>query len=221
MAYFAHLNGLRIVTARILLPAWGAWSGDVQLAEDTAITGPATVTIGNLSLVGAAYRDGAFAGSRSTRLVGGAGGWRRTVPRRFYADTTNGVKLATVARDVAAEAGETVANVPAGTVGSYFTRCLAPASRCLALLVGREGWYIDNAGVTQLAARPATTIASPFTVVQFRPDWGEVWIATEDPAAWMPGAVFSSATVPAARTVASSSVVLDKGSTLRVEAMLS
>lgn len=225
MAYYASLNGtLRVQAAFILRGSWGAWSGDVLLAEDTAITGPVVLAIGNLTLVGAAYRgsgpEGAFAGSRAVRLVGGAGGWRTTAPRQFYADT-NGVKLSTVLRDVSRLVGETV-NLPTASdrvLGQFWNRAEAPASRTLALTVG-EGWYIDDLGVTQIGEWPEVPVTSAFTLEDFYPAQGKALIATEDPLAWRPGTVFQGPTLDVPLTASSTRFALHPDGRLRVEVLV-
>ena len=222
MAFYAHLSGNRVTAARILLPAWGAWSGDVMLADDSAVTSPATLTIGNLVLVGSAYRgtgpESPFAGSRSVRLVAGGGGWRKDVTRRFYADQTQ-VKLSTVAKDAASEVGEVVVVPSDRLLGPHWAREAAPASRCLTMLVGREGWYVSHAGVTVLAERTASKVTTEFRVISYDGGKGHLSIATEDPLAWTPGAVFQNEQLPAPLTVTSATVAMMGDGKMRVEVM--
>jgi hypothetical protein len=226
MALYAAYAGARVVSARVTRPSWGLWSADVLLAQDDAVAATGTLTIGNLALVGAVLprRDGPFAGSRSVRIVGGMGGWYQNVGARFYAKT-QGVRLATVIGDVAAEVGESVALSTAfasNVVGQYWSRAAGQAVNVLSVAVGRS-WYVDDAGVTRIGDRPASSITSPFDLTGpgYRGALGMVEIATEDPLSWRPGAVFRSELLPAALTVASATIHMAAEGVLRVEVMIS
>lgn len=219
MALYASLGDLRLVSARLLMPAFGLWSADVQLSEDDALpAGPLTLSIGTLSLVGSVYRTGPWAGSRGVRIVGGFGGWRLPLKARLYSDT-NGVKLSAVLRDAAAEVGEHVVVTGDRSVGPLFARAVAPASRLLSVLVGRAGWWLDALGITRLGDRPATPITSEFTPTAYRPELGAVTIATEDLAAWLPGVTFDHPLLPEAMQASSVSVNLEAGGRMRLEVL--
>ncbi len=219
MPAFDAFAGSRITSARITRGAWGAASGDVAFAEDTAVATRGTLTIGNASLVMAVHRQGGYGGSRSARLVAGAGGWLTTAPRQFYRNPL-GIKLSTVLRDVAARVGESVvlsAPFASQVVGVFWSREEAPASRTLGSTVGKS-WYVDAAGVTQIGTWPTVAIASAFDVTEYDPARGLYTIATEDPAAWVPGATFTKPPiVPGVVTVSSVSIVLDDEQRLRLE----
>lgn len=223
MALFASLADSRIVTAHLTIPAYGCWVADVRLAEDDALpAGALPLILGNLSLVGSVVRSGPFAGARGARVVGGFGGWKEPVTARHYG-LTSGVRLATVIRDAAAEVGEsvTIAATDDRSVGPFYVRAAGPASRVLAALVGREGWYVDAAGVTRLGDRPQVAITTEFDIPTpgYRPEAGLVTIATEDPVSWQPGAIFEHELLNVPLQVASASFVLAANGRLRVEVM--
>ena len=198
---FASVNGQRATVASVTLPYYGLWEGDVQLATPQIITGTVTLVLGNLSLTGAMYRGAPFAGVTYLRLVGGAGGWRKSVPAQAYANpSATGVRLSTVLGDVASAVGERVNLQADQTIGNYYIREVGTASGVLRMLAGSE-WYVDNAGVTQIGARPSSAITSPFTVVSWDAGKGLFDIATEDYASWLPGNTFTAPTVPTAHTV--------------------
>jgi hypothetical protein len=196
---FATANGGRVVTASVGIPLRGLWQADLTVAIPDQLASPVALTLGNLSLLGAVYRQSAFAGQQMARLVGGYGGWRSTVPAQSY-QSPAGIKLSTVLLDVAAACGEQV-NVQAdSTIGTAYVRELGPASRVLGALVG-AAWYVDATGVTQIGARTPVAITSPFTVEAWDATKGLLRIATEDYASWMPGNTFSGPTVPTAQTI--------------------
>ena len=99
-----EINGLPCVRARVQIPAWGAWWADVDPVGAQVLSGGVTLVVGGVTLKGTVISGGASEGRSGYRIVGGAGGWGRTVPARGYADDA-GVTLATVVRDVASVVG--------------------------------------------------------------------------------------------------------------------
>jgi len=219
MALYASVNENRVVTLALTISYYGTWVADVQLADATDIGTAVTLTVANLSLVGTIVRQATFAGNRSARIVGGAAGWRKVLTARSY-HLPGGIPIAIVLNDAAVEIGEKLTGVPAGTIGVYFVREAppAPASRLLRQVVGRA-WWIDAAGVTHIGARPTTTVASAFQVANYNGAHGAYQIATEDLAAWQPGAQFSNALIPTVATVSSMTVHAEKKGKLRIEVL--
>jgi len=191
------INGVAIKTAEVTLPFRGVWTADVVTEGEIDADGPVTITIADLTLVGTVDRMGDFLGSGNLRIVGGAGGWMKPVPAKYYQNSF-GLKLSPIVSDAAREAGETV-NVSSDaerTVGSFYMREQAPAARVLAQLTSL--WWVDFAGVTQVAVtRKATPITATFDVLPKGTDLhlGRVALATDTPCAFVPGCTFSSQTL--------------------------
>jgi hypothetical protein len=145
-------------------------------------------------MTGTIVRQAVFGGTRRCRLVGGAGGWRKPVSPRQYQHSF-GITRATVIGDAAREVGET-ANVPDdGPIGSDYVRAAPAAGVLIASDVLRAmapSWYIDPAGVTQVATWPVRSVPTSFQVLEQRSDEGRSEVSTEDYAAWLPGATFAS-----------------------------
>lgn len=216
MTAFASLNGQRVVKASICIPMYGAWSADVDMDNPADIPLNVTLTIANLSLVGRVYRMASFAGGRSARIVGGYGGWRKTVPVQAYYKT-GGVKRSTVLGDVAALVGEKIKITTDQTIGTYFIRELAPAERTLRQVLGSV-WYIDEKGVTQCQARTnSALIKSEFTVGARSGGQGRIEIASEDIASWMPGRTFDTPVLNAVQTISTTTIQADNAGKLRLE----
>ncbi len=193
MSAFASLAGVPIIAGSIAIPLYGMWSGDLSLATDTPIPDAVQLVLGNLTMTGHVYRQAPFCGARRCRIIAGAGGWHQEIEARQYA-LPGGVMMGMILKDAAMEVGETV-NVPSDTiVGTGWAREKAQASRQLRLLAGAN-WYIDAAGVTQIAAWPARSVPTPFSVEDQDGGAGKVVIATEDYAAWMPGCTFTAPTL--------------------------
>lgn len=150
------LAGHLVTSARVTLPAWGAWYADVSIAGEETLTGALELKLGDLTLKGTVLSGGPAAGRSHYRLVAGAGGWGRALPKKSYASDA-GVKLATVLADAAREAGEQLGPLPTSSVGPGFTRREGPAARVLERLAP-SAWYIGEDGVTRLGSRPTTTL---------------------------------------------------------------
>lgn len=198
---FLSFGGVRASVGSLVMPYTGAWAADLEFPDTTTLPTTGELVVGNLSLTGTVYRSAAFAGSRMTRIVGGHGGWRESVPAHAYS-LPSGVLLSLVLRDTARVVGEVV-HVPTGAdhiLGNYYIREAAPAQRVLAQLVG-SGWYIDTDGTTVIASRPTDNIGSYFLVNAYQGALGQFTISTEDYAAWLPGATFTNELVPDVQTV--------------------
>lgn len=190
MTDYSTLSGERLVSGSVMVPRYGAWVADVALAVQTTLPSPVTLTFGNVTLVGAVVRSGAYAGSRSYRLVGGHGGWRRNVGARAYA-ATSGVLSTMVLGDLAAEVGEVVQVNAPEYLGASYVRTAGPASTTLRQIAAT--WWVDALGVTQVdGVRSQALVTSEFLPTHRDGAAGLVQIATEDPASWFPGRRFTS-----------------------------
>ncbi len=210
MADWASLNGSRIVTARISIPAYGAWTADVLVATDTTLSTTSSIVVGDLQLSGFAVRQGPYAGAWSARIVGGRGGWRRIIPAQGY-NSAAGISRSLLLKDAAALVGESVVVGNDSIIGTLFTREFAPASRLLHQIAGSL-WYIDFNGITQVGvARTSTAIKSDFQVLDSDPSKGLHQISTETLNDWTPGRTFTAPTVTTPVTIASVTHVLTDG----------
>lgn len=242
MGDYASLNGQRVVSANIVIPYWGSWVADVVLAVSTALpTGPVTLTLADASLVGTIYRQFSFSGARSARIVGGFGGWQKTVASRPY-QNASGVPLMTVLGDLASDCGEvidpvSVAAAAGQTVGAFFVRESAPAIRTLRQILpvanGQSVWWIDSTGNTQVIDRAGVDfmgvtsglnaklgpILSQFNALDYSGGKGLFKIATESVSDWMPGRTFSSATVTVSQTISMVTHILEGDGKLRTQVL--
>ena len=232
MTAYLDANGTHVTDLDLNVSYYGIPVADVALASGVTLASPVKLTIGNLALTMAidTLPNGSlamqtFAGVTTARLVGGAGKWKTPVAMVPYRAPPGspGILLSSVLSDLAKATGETIA---LGTgldrpLGPFFVpETNAPASRILQILAGAL-WWMDTAGVTQVAAtRPASTIAS-FAGVE-HVDGGRGWatVSTEDPQAWMPGATYTGPT--ATFTVAAVRIrAHGKSATMRHEVLLS
>lgn len=216
---FLSMNGVRVVTGHVSVPYYGTWTADVMMpaagnASNLVVGSAVSLTLGNLTLVGAVYRSGPFAGQIKVRAMGGFGGWQKTVPAQDYA-LTGGVRLSTVLNDLAMTVGEKVQIAQDGILGSKFTREKASAGKILRQIAGTL-WFIDVKGTTQIrASRPSLTIATPFQIIKYDGDVGQFDVATEDYLSWLPGSTFSNEIVTIPQTISLATIDTDNKGTLR------
>lgn len=185
---YTAVNGLRVSTLRVRVGNVGPWYAELDLEDDSEITGPASITVGDvftLSGTVAPEASGTFGLQRKARVVAGGGGWGRALkPKHYHNDA--GVKARSIAEDAAREAGEALGSfVPAAErVGADYVRDRVLASAVLEEVIG-EGvaWWVDYAGVTQVGPRPAVEVtAADYEVLAFDPRARVVTLAVDDPA---------------------------------------
>ncbi len=189
------LNGSRVISGTITFPYYGPWVADLILASSEDIGTSVTLVAGDLSLKGTVVRQATFANSRSARIVGGAAGWRKSLPSKGYSHEA-GVKLSSVLGDAA------LALDADRVVGTLYAREEAKAERVLNLELGGK-WWIDSGGATQTKARDSSAVVTPFTVIAWSGGKGQFEIATESIASWQPGKSFSSHVVPSPQVISS------------------
>lgn len=159
----ATINGLTVPSCRVHLPSYGVWWATVEIDTEVTLTGSVMLAVADLTLVGTIKSGGPFRGKSYYRIAGGAGAWWTDVPRKDYGNDA-GVKLKTVITDLARDAGETIGTVADATLGIKYVRCDGPACDALNSMLPK-GWYVDEAGVTQLTARPTSTWQGDLTIV--------------------------------------------------------
>ena len=221
MTYFSSVVGASVIEGSLLIPLVGMWTADLYLASDQSLSGSVPVVIGNLTLQGSVIRSQSYGGQTRVRLVGGAGGWRKEVGAQGYGSGA-GVLLSTVLGDVAQACGESIAIAADRTIGPGYARWADVASDVLWQLLGQgilASWYVDPKGVTQVKPWPTTTVTTPFTVTDQRPDEGVVVVATEDYAAWLPGSTFVSPLVAGTLTNLGAHYIWQKNGKFRFEVM--
>jgi hypothetical protein len=170
------------------LPAWGIWYAHATLDAEVELEGAAVLELAGLRLSGTLV-GGPSKGSSRYRIVGGRGGWGKTIKRGSYTNDA-GVKLATVLLDAARAAGEELdaATIPARTIGPGGARPEDPASRVLELHVP-QNWYVGEDGITRVGRRPAVTYTGAGTRGELDVARGMLELAADELGQLVPGVV--------------------------------
>lgn len=162
------VNNRAAISLVVRVPQVGTWVADVDFDNADPLPGPAAdIVIGSTTLTGTidSALSGAFLEKQSLRIVGGAGGWSKTVTAQSWHNDA-GVKDTLVLGATAAAVGETlVPPAQATRIGVDFVRAPGPARRVLERLA--PAWYVDYAGVTRVL-RPTHTLGD-YSLLQFDP----------------------------------------------------
>jgi len=189
---FVEVNGIRATSARITIPPEGVWTADLSLDVDKAPSSAVTITLADLVLKGTVIASEGLAGARTLRVLGGAAGWRKIIPAKFYRHAV-GVRLSTVLGDAARETGETISIATDVVIGDAFVRMAGPASRLFRHFV--ETWYMSTNGISIIAARPAGVVSGRVEVLSFDGASGRAVLATDTPAQLVPGRTLTTPTL--------------------------
>jgi hypothetical protein len=193
MSFYATVNGTRATHMLIRIPYAGIWLATCEFDEGPVMSGKATVVLGPATYVGVVAQDyvGVYAVQTRARIVGGAGGWSKTLPAKHY-HSDAGVNASTVVTDVARLAGETLGamSYPIPKLGTDFVSESGPGSRVLEQVFGsRFPWWVAADGTTQSGQRPAVEVAGKYETMNYDPRTKVATIALEDPAILQIGSV--------------------------------
>lgn len=184
----ASLAGHRATSARVSIPAWGAWWAECILDEEVSLEGRVEVVLADLTLSGTIVSGGPSKDRASYRVVGGGGGWGKTIAAKTYANDA-GVQDSLLVTDAASAAGETMGGtLPTTTRGNSWMRLEAPAHDVLELVAPR-GWYVDEEGVTRIGRRAAAPLAVEATLAPIDTVRESVQLAAESIATILPGVI--------------------------------
>lgn len=169
------------------MPRCGVWTLSGEAATDTLIQGPVTIvdTDAARTLIGT-VRTSRVDGARCVfDVVGGFGGWSKTVPALGYHNDA-GVKKALVLADAARAVGETIVALPVGLLDNHYARRNGPASAVMHD-VCPDGWRVNDAGLTDVTPIAPYTYAVESSVVTQPDVAGCLSIASDTLADLRPG----------------------------------
>jgi hypothetical protein len=170
---FCTVNGSPVLEGEIGLPRIGVWQADVELPAAGAPTGRVTLALGTQKMVGTVTRSGPDGrGRQRMRIVGGAGGFAKTLAPKSYYATPFRLPLLDVLTDAgeqlapSADPGILAAQMPA------WSRMSSTAGVSLAALVESVGaaWRVLLDGTVWIGTEswPASTMAA--IAVLWRPE---------------------------------------------------
>lgn len=193
------LGAQRLQSVTLHWPTWGQWWARVSTEIGTVAAGKATLTIGDLSLVGTVLpgRFGESAPSSWEAIVTGGAAWDTVLPPRAAYQNDDGVRLKTVLGDLARECGATIVQPKDAPLGAYHARPLVgPTNRPwtgkneLDTMVRAKsigGWWPDAGDVTRFGARPAGDVTAEAREQPGAPTRGLRVIGVDSVAAFAPG----------------------------------
>lgn len=218
------LGGITIQTVELHIPRWGGARARIETADGAVPVGPATLIVGNLSLVGNVVpeRAGENAASSWVGIWESGFAWQTILVGRTAYQNDDGVQLKSILTDLARECGRVAIEQPTNrSVGAWWVRKrLGPDRKSrtgadeLAEL-GRAGylpgpWWADVDGTTRFGGRTAGAVTVEARLLGRDLDAGRREIGTESPAAFLPGGSYDGATIGRV-------VIRERNAELRVE----
>lgn len=174
------LNGFPAKSLRVYVPEVGPWLAEVDLDDRVDLAGAAALVIGASKLSGTIDPDatGSYLVSTRASVIGGHLGWRRQAKARAHHNDA-GVKASDVVNALAAEIGETVQGAGKEKLGVDYVRRAGTAARVLERLYPL--WWVDYAGITQVAAaRPTSEATADVEIMDFDPRGRVVQLLVSD-----------------------------------------
>lgn len=196
----AVLSGTAVRFGRIVMPYGGIFHADVVLVDESEPAGPQTLTFMGVTMKMAVVRAISYVGSRGVRLIGGAGGWRTTVPAQQFSNPA-GLRVSTIVGATASSVGEQVSLTSDPICGLDHQGVTYARSNGKASLVLNDpavlgtSWWMDFNGIVQNSTRSTTLITSAYVCQAVQGAAGIYTIATEFPGDWIPGRTFANTTV--------------------------
>lgn len=180
-------NGMIVTSLVQSVPHSGVWTAVVDFDQDrSGLTGAAILDVGGAQYVGAFVPE--LSGSdgllSKAFVVGGAGGWRRTIDEKHY-HSDAGVSASSVVVDVAAAAGETLGSVAIDTALSVdYVRERTTAGRALRAVCAAAGipWWVGFDGITRVGPRVRSEVVGEYEVLEFDPRWKVATVVASSPA---------------------------------------
>jgi hypothetical protein len=182
----ASVSGHALSAARVAWPAWGLWWFDLDTPDPAELNGRVPVDVAGTTFSGTIVAGGVYDGRAGYRIVAGAGGVNKPLPRKSYVNDA-GVALALVLRDAAREAGETLADVPNVRLGPHYARQEGETFGDLLQRHCAANWYADADGTIRVGKRAATTYSGDAPRVRVSPRGGVVDLAVDSLDGLAPG----------------------------------
>jgi hypothetical protein len=159
----------------------------LNLQKGVELSGSVSLEIGGQALTGTILSGGIAEGRSSYRVIGGSGGWGQDVDSKGYADDS-GVKVRSVAQDLASKVGETIEDLPTTRLGPHYARKEGPAYIVLNSLFPRN-WYVGLDGVTRVGTWPETTYTGRAPRPYVDAAGAVIDLAVEDLTSLVPGVI--------------------------------
>lgn len=152
------LNDHAVSRASLAWPAWGLWWAGVDLTDPVELTGRVSLTVGGTAFSGTVVSGGVFNGRASYRIVAGAGGVSKALPRKGYINDA-GVMVSNVLTDAARSAGESLIGAPSTRLGPHYARQDKETLGDLLQRHAAQAWYGATDGAIVLGKYPALEYA--------------------------------------------------------------
>jgi hypothetical protein len=141
-------NGKKLLRARIMEPATGNWTADVDIESEDPIEGEVFSLVSTVPFAGAVVRGSVDGGKWSGRIEGGRGNMHKSIRARAYTRATVGMVLADIAIDAKEKLSHTIAPGVLSRPLASWTRVEGTTQRAVADLAEKleVNWRITRTG---------------------------------------------------------------------------
>lgn len=174
------VNGLTVLSFKILIPWRGVWVANLKLDIDnpallpsgkvTIILTDKTVLIGTVD----PRSSGTFSSTSYIQVVGGGNGWDKAVPPQFFSKPDGNLTSNIIYNATSVLVNEQVLDPTPVNYGVAYTRSGGAASR----VFGDRDYYVNpQTGITTVSSWPSTTLPSDSVLSNWEPlqERGEIF----------------------------------------------
>lgn len=176
------VNGLAVMQADMLRPFGGRWTARIEFDGGLTVGDAAALRLLGVDYSGTVYEAGVIGARGYAMIVGGSGGYDRSLPSKHYRYSPT---VGAVVNDILAECGENLsptadANLLAQTLTSW-TRTTGTAGDMLAELTAYIGasCRVLADGATWIGAETWPAVYADWILIGGSPDAGRITIAAE------------------------------------------
>lgn len=189
------VDDLQGTYARLHVSSSGPWFAEVDLADESELSGAVTLKIGEATFAGTirAANSGSFGLRSKILIVAGGDGWGKLLPAKPYHNDA-GVKARTVAEDAARESGETLGDFAGNRerLGAHFLREAGEASRAIRAAATGASWFVDYEGITHVGARSGINVPDDaYELLDFDPRDSVAALGVDNVAAFTVGDILA------------------------------
>jgi hypothetical protein len=208
----ARCNGHDVLRAEITEPRVGAWTAELELDANEAITGRVTLEIDGVTWIGTVQRGSLVQGRYSAMVVGGNGALSKPLPAKHYMNGT----MAAWLREALAPAGETLSPTSESAITNQsmarWSRRRGTVGAAVAQVARESGdasWRVLRDGSVWIGVERWPAATAKYDEIEDVPDLGYMIAVAEEGPSIAPGMTF------AGKRVASVVTTLDGNGALR------
>jgi len=190
-------NGFPIISGTIHEPQRGPWTARIEVDDDLGAvfaSGSVAITVGASTWIGVVTSGAVDNGKYVARVIGGAGGLRKSLDPRYYYQAPLGLVFTDICADALEAPDPVTVALLAGRLQARYSRPQGEARLGIKQLADQVGgfWRVSREGLIQiLTSEVFVPIVTDADEVSRDESTGTITIATEEPLV-RPGMTYAS-----------------------------